>query len=54
MFDFDDQPPQYPLPRDIVPHPVSERVEADYQWLERYIPYDSSTESNVHWFLRFK
>ena len=29
-------------------------VEADYRWLEKYLPYDAGAESSVHWFVRFK
>ena len=54
MFDFDDAPPQYPLPHDIVPHPSSEKISADYTWLERYIPYSVNAENDLHWFVRFK
>ena len=54
MFDLDAQPPQYPLSRDIVLQPTSATTSNDYTWLERYIPYNGSSENYFHWFLRFK
>ena len=54
MFDFDDNPPQYPLEvRSILP-PINEAARTNYNWMEKYIPYDPGAENNVHWFLRFK
>lgn len=54
MFDFDDRPPDYPISPSAIAKPEATRVDLDYQWLEKYVPYDSGSENYVHWFLRFK